>query len=117
MEAFDQIINDMPKSDKAFEIARASLLSRLRTERHTGMDVLSEYLRCERLGTSEPEAKAVFEAVPSLTLDDLAATQDRWVKDRTYVYGILGDRSDLDMKFLSTLGPVRVVSSEDIFGY
>ena len=117
VEAFDQIINDMPKSDKAFEIARASLLSRLRTERHTGMDVLSEYLRCERLGTSEPEAKAVFEAVPSLTLDDLAATQDRWVKDRTYVYGILGDRSDLDMKFLSTLGPVRVVSSEDIFGY
>ncbi|MBQ6086696.1 MAG: insulinase family protein [Bacteroidales bacterium] len=117
VEAFDQIINDMPKSDNAFEIAKSSLISRLRTERRTGIDVLGSYLSCERLGISEPASKAIFEAAPGLTLDDLAATQEKWVKDRTYVYGILGDRSDMDMKFLSTLGPVKTVSPEDIFGY
>ena len=50
------------------------------------------------------------------------ATHEDWVKGRTYHYAITGDVKDLDMKFLSTkflgtLGPVKVVSSEEIFGY
>jgi hypothetical protein len=39
------------------------------------------------------------------------------VKDRTYVYGVLGDIKDLDTKYLKTLGPVQVLSLEEIFGY
>ena len=52
-----------------------------------------------------------------LTLEDVAKTQQEWIKDRTYTYGILGDPKDLDMKFLHTLGPVKTVSLEEIFGY
>ena len=50
-------------------------------------------------------------------MDDMVATHAKWVKDRTYVYGILGDTKDLDMAFLKTLGPVKILSLEDIFGY
>ena len=30
---------------------------------------------------------------------------------------ILGDPADLDLAFLKTLGPVKTVSMEEIFGY
>ena len=43
--------------------------------------------------------------------------QRKWVKGRTYVYGILGDASLLDLDYLRTLGPVKQVTLEDIFGY
>ena len=39
------------------------------------------------------------------------------MKDRTYVYGVLGDIKDLDTRYLKTLGPVQVLSLEEIFGY
>ena len=117
VEAFDLIINDMPESDKAFEIAKTSMVTNLRTARTTGAKVLTSYLRAKELGLSESREKAVFEAVQDMELKDLKATQQKWVKDRTYVYAILGDIKDLDMDFLKTLGPVQVVSLEEVFGY
>ena len=47
----------------------------------------------------------------------MKATQQKWVKDRPYTYGILGDIKNLDLNFLKTLGPIRTVSQEEIFGY
>ena len=117
VEAFDEIINDMPESQKAFDIAMSSLDGTLRTRRTTGMSVLNSYLTSKELGLSEPLEKYIFSKLGDITLEDLAATQRKWVKDRTYVYGILGDASGLDLSFLKTLGPVEQVTLEDIFGY
>jgi predicted Zn-dependent peptidase len=117
IEAFDEIINNMPESEAAFNVAKEALLSRLRTQRTTGMDVLRSYLACRRLGIAEPSDKAIFEKAQNATLADVVATQQKWVKDRNYTYMILGDIKDLDTKFLSTLGPVQTVSQEEIFGY
>ena len=117
VEAFDLIINDMPQSDKNFEIARTAIESDVRTRRYNGIDVLYSFLNTRQLGLSEPSDRAIFEQIGSMTMDDLVACQQRWVKGRTYVYGILGDPGDLDMNYLKTLGPVQRVSLEEVFGY
>ena len=117
VEAFAEIINEMPESEAAFSVAKEALISRLRTQRTTGMNVLNSYLTWRALGLDAPTDKAVFEKVQSMTLADVVATQQKWVKDRPYTYAILGDIKDLDTAFLSTLGPIRVVSLEEIFGY
>ncbi len=116
VEAFDMIINDMPQSQKAFDIAMSSEDAILRTTRTNGAAVLSEYLVSEKLGLSEPVGKYVYEHIGNLTMDDLMAFQQKWIKGRTYHYGLLGNEG-LDRKYLSTLGPVVEVSLEDIFGY
>ena len=117
IEAFDEIINDMPESENAFNIAKEALVSRIRTERISGRGVLSSYISDRELGITEPRSKQIFEVAQTLTLDDVKATQQKWVKDRTYVYGILGDLKDLDTAYLQTLGPVQVLTLEEIFGY
>ena len=117
IEAFDEIINDMPESENAFNIAKEALVSRIRTERISGRGVLSSYISDRELGISEPRSKQIFEVAQTLTFDDVKATQQKWVKDRTYVYGILGDIKDLDTAYLQTLGPVQVLTLEEIFGY
>ena len=81
------------------------------------MSVLASYRNCRRMGLSEPLDRKVFEALPSLTFEDVKAAQEQWVKDRTYTYAILGRSADLDMNYLKTLGTVKRVSLEDIFGY
>jgi predicted Zn-dependent peptidase len=117
VDAFDLIINDMPESEKAFNIAKNSIVNGIRTNRILGMQVLRNYMRDKELGISESREKLTFEKVQKMTLADLKATQQKWIKGRTYNYGILGDIKDLDMTYLNTLGPVKVVSPEEIFGY
>ena len=117
IEAFDDIINDMPESDAAFDVAKSGLDARLRTQRTTGQGVISAYVRCRDLGIEEPVDRIVFEKIQDMTVSDVKAIQEKWVKDRTYTYGILGDIKDLDVDYLRTIGPVTEVSLEDIFGY
>lgn len=117
IEAFDQIINQMPESEAAFRIAKESIITRLRTERLTGADVIGSYLRLRRLGLSEERNRQIFEKVQAMTIDDVKAAQQKWVKERKYTYGILGDIRNLDLNYLKTLGPIRTVSQEEIFGY
>ena len=117
VEAFDLIINEMPESEKSFRIAKAGLESVLRTSRTTGMSVLSSYLNAQELGLKEPLAKVVYDKLSDMTMSDVVACQQKWVKGRTYIYGILGDANDLDLNYLKTLGTVEQVSLDDIFGY
>lgn len=116
-EGFKEIIENLPESESAFAIAKDGIISKMRTKRTTGMAVLNEYRNCRRLGLDEPTDKAVFEALQGMTLEDVKAAQQKWVAGRNYVYAILGDPNDLDKNFLQTLGPVRNVSLEEVFGY
>lgn len=117
IEAFDEIINNMPESEAAFTIAKEGILARLRTQRTTKSDVLWSYIDLRDMGLTEDRNKLLFETIQNMTLADVKAFQEKWVKDRTYVYGILGDIKDLDTDYLKTLGPVKTVSSEELFGY
>ena len=117
VQAFDLIINEMPESDKSFAIAKTGLESVLRTSRTTGMSVLTSYLNAQELGLDEPLSKRIYANLADMTMADVVACQQKWVKGRTYIYGILGDAKDLDLKYLKSLGTVEQVSLDEIFGY
>ncbi|MGM9787012.1 MAG: M16 family metallopeptidase [Candidatus Cryptobacteroides sp.] len=117
IEAFDEIINDMPESEAAFDIAKESKISSMRTDRVTGDAVLWSYMDDRDMGLSENRSKRIFSEIQDITLEDVKATQEKWVKGRHYTYAILGDRKDIDLTYLKTLGTVKFLSLEDIFGY
>ena len=117
VDGFDEIIETLPQAPENLEIAKASILGRLRTQRVIGDRVLYSYLTAQELGLTEPRDKQVYEKVASLTMDELLATHERWIKGRPYIYALLGDPTDLDLNFLKTLGPVQQVTLEEIFGY
>ena len=117
IEAFDGIINDMPVSQPAFDVAKSAIITRLCSSRLTGDAVLWNYRAMRELGLDEPIEKMLYDKVQGLTLDDVISTQEQWVKGRTYDYAVLGRIDDLDTDYLETLGDVEVLSLEDIFGY
>jgi len=117
VRGFDEIIETLPLAPENLEIAKTSILGKLRTQRTIGESVLYSYLNARELGLTEPREKQVFDKVGALTMDDLLGTHEKWIRGRTYLYAILGDPADLDLGFLKTLGPVKTVSLEEIFGY
>ena len=117
VEAFDEIIEEMPRSDKAFDLAKSGVLANLESKRTTKANVLWSYLEYEKFGLKEDINKTVYEGVKNLTLDDVVAFQQSFIKGRPYTYCILGDKKDLDMKYIGSLGKIKFLSQEEIFGY
>ena len=117
VNTFNDIINNMPLSENAFRLAKDAMITRLRTDRVTGMSVIWNYLDAQDLGQTVDSRIKLYNDIQNLTLDDVAAFQQQWVKGRTYYYGILGSFKDLNMKALEKLGPVTRLTTEDIFGY
>ena len=117
VEAFDEIIEEMPRSDKAFDLAKSGVLANLESKRTTKANVLWGYLEYEKFGLKEDINKTVYEGVKNLSLDDVVAFQQSFIKGRPYTYCILGDKKDLDMKYIGSLGKIKYLSQEEIFGY
>lgn len=117
MEAFAEIINDMPQSQNAFDIAKQSILSALATERVIKEDVLWHYLAAKNKGVNYDRNAEIYNKIQSMSLEDVVSFQKEWIKDRTYTYCILGDKRDLDMKYLRGIGEITLLSQEEIFGY
>ena len=117
VEAFDEIIENMPRSEAAFELAKSGMLANLESKRVTKMDVLWSYIDAEKFGLKEDGYKLIYEGIKPLTLDDIAKFQQEYIKGRAYTYCILGDRNDLDMGYIGKLGKIKYLSQEKIFGY
>ena len=117
VEGFAEIIETMPESPENLEIAKNAIINKIRSQRVRGITVLYSYIRNKALGFTVPKEKLIYDRVGNLTMFDLLATHEDWIRGRTYHYAILGDPKDLDMAFLRTLGPVKVLTQEEIFGY
>jgi predicted Zn-dependent peptidase len=115
--AFSEILNNMPKSEKAFGLAKESILSNIRTDRILREAILWNYLRAKEFGYDYDSRKDVFDKVKDMTLSNVEAFQEKYVKNKSYTYCILGDTNDMDMNFLNRLGKVQKLTQKEIFGY
>ena len=117
INTFNEIINNMPESEKAFQLAKEGLINRLRTERIIKSDIIWSYINAQDLGENVDSRIKLYNDIQNMTLKDIVNFQKEWMKDRTYVYCILGDKKDLDMDKLKTVGPIEELTQEQIFGY
>ncbi|MCQ2158865.1 MAG: insulinase family protein [Bacteroidales bacterium] len=117
LDAFDEIINEMPVSQTAFDIAKDGLITSYRTHRITKSDVLGAFERARDHGLDYDIRKDVYNYAKNCTLDDVVKFQQENVKDRNYRIVILGREKDMDIKSLSKYGKITRVPVKDILGY
>ena len=115
--AFLDILNNMPESEKSFNLAKESILSSIRTSRIIREAVLWNYLRAEEFGYNYDSRKDIFEQIQQMKLSDVKNFQEKYIKNRKFTYCILGDTNELDKNVLNGLGKVILLSQEEIFGY
>lgn len=117
IDVFDQITEEMPLSESAFGLSKEVTLKRMATQRYTKNNVLALYLWLSRKGIDHNPYPQIYKEIKAMTLQDLADFQKENVKGRTYRYVILGDEKELDMKKLESMGRIRRLTTEEIFGY
>ena len=115
--AFDEITNDMPVSEKAFQIAKNGLISSMRSERTSARGLIGAYLSAEKRGIDYDLNKKIYEDIQNMTLDDIVKFQQSVVKNHSINRAILGREEDLDMENISKFGNIERLTLEQIFGY
>lgn len=117
MDAFFELMNNMPLSEKAFDLAKSSWIQSTRSERITKADILFNYESARKLGLEKDLRRDIFNTLPNLTFEDVQKFQQQYVKGKFQTTLVLGNADLIDFKMLKKYGKVKKLKLEDIFGY
>ena len=117
VKQFREILDKMPASEAAFQIAKDALTKRLASQRTTKFGVIRAYISDKRQGFDFDVDKKIYEDLQNLTLQDIEGFEQSNIAGKTGRYVILGNEKELDMASLGQIAPIRRVSLEEIFGY
>lgn len=116
--AFNELFNQMPESETAFNLGKESLITDIRTQRITKLNLIWNYLDALKMGRKTDIRKDLFAKIPVFTFADVKKFQEQYVKSKAKTYVILGKEADLDFTKIEQLyGPVTKLKLEDIFGF
>ena len=107
----------MPQSEGALKIAKESIIKRLASMRTTKFGLINAWLTAQQNGIDYDINQRIYEAMPNLTLADILKFADQYIAHKPYRYVILGNEKALDMATLEKYGPVKRLTTEEIFGY
>jgi predicted Zn-dependent peptidase len=117
IKVFNNILDTIPQSQSAFDIAKQSAMKSLQTARTTKFAVLNAYYNAKLRGFDFDLNERIYKALPGISLQDVVNFEKKYMVNKPYKYIILGDEKELDMESLGKIGPIHRLKTEDIFGY
>ena len=117
MEAFNDLLENMPVSELNFDLAKTSLISEYRTNRTRKMSIINAFLTCEEKGLKASTDKEDYNAIQKMTLNDVVNFNKTYIKGQKRVVVVLGNKDEVDLKAMEKYGKVTTLSLEEIFGY
>lgn len=116
--AFNELFNEMPVSQNAFELAKEGAKISIATSRITKMSILNTYIRNRELGYDYDYRKDFYNAIDQFTIEDIVTFNHQYIRNQPKTYMILSNESDVDFDALTKdFGKVNKLTLEDIFGY
>ena len=114
---FKEITDKMPASETAFNIAKEGLAKQLASLRTTKMGIINRWHSMKNLGLDFDLNQKVYGDLQQVTLQDMVNFEKANMANKPLRYIILGDEKELDMKALEKIGPVKRLTTEEVFGY
>ncbi len=116
IKAMQEIIEDMPVSEKQIEQAIESIEKKIETSRITKDNIYWTYRTTKQRGYDHDLRRDVYEQMKNATTEDLRSFHEKYVKGRKYTYLVLGSKDNVDMEFLNSIGKVTQLSLNEVFG-
>ena len=115
LDAFIDLIDNMPTSNERFEETANALMNRYRTSKLSFREVIGAVRRWEQLGLQGDPRRQRFEELQAASMQDMLEFQQQHVANKPKLISILGDLSIIDTDELERFGRVQQVESDDLF--
>ncbi len=118
VDAFDEILENMPVSPTQIENARQSVLKQIAAGNIPKSDLYWTWRTNRDRGFANRDLRAdIYHTLEQSGIEDLIAFQHRYIRGRRFAWMVLGDREKIDFTYLKKIGKVTELSLEEIFGY
>src|SRR5699024_5323506 len=117
VEAMHELLDKFPESNRSFGNAKDAMQKKLVTDRVNDASILFSYLNAERLGLDYDIRKTTYERLANLELTYLNNLYTDIIQKKPYAYCISNDEDNITEEKLKSLGELKRISLEEIFGY
>jgi len=117
IKSMNELLEDMPESEKGVLDAKANIRKSLETERITQEDILFSYLAAQRKGLNYDARKNTFNSLGKLDFSTIKAFHDTELKGKPYTYCIVASEKRVSDADLKKYGELIKPDMKQIFGY
>ncbi|MBK7243107.1 MAG: insulinase family protein [Saprospiraceae bacterium] len=117
LTAVNHLLNDMPESEKNWEIGKKSIKQGIETRRISKSQIMFKYEQALRLGLKEDSRIETYNQIDQISLNDIKQFHKEHLKDKPWNMKLLGSKEKINMEELKKYGKVVELSLKDIFGY
>jgi len=117
LDALIDLLNNLPESEKNFETAKQSILSKMESNRITKTRVFFNYIAASDRDLDYDIRQDIYTGVKDMSFDDLKNFHGKYVKDQKFNISVIGDEKKMDFQALGKYGAVKKLSLSEIFGY
>jgi predicted Zn-dependent peptidase len=115
--ALNGILKEMPVDEKQMRQTAQALLTKIETSRIEPRDYIFHYDKLQKMGFEHDSRKDRYEFLQNAQPEDLIAFHKNKVKNRTFNYMVMGQKENLDLKYLEQLGPIHFLTEKDLFAF
>ncbi|TKC03682.1 M16 family metallopeptidase [Pedobacter frigoris] len=117
VKGMNELLNDLPESDKSFEASKYNALNAIETSRITKDDIIQRYFSDKKLGLDQDSRIKEYNGLKPLTFADIKSFHLSNVANKPYNYCIVASEKSVKPDELQKFGNVKKLTLENIFGY
>jgi predicted Zn-dependent peptidase len=118
VEAFQEILENMPVSLPQMEHARQGVLKQIAAGRMNQAELYWAWRGSRDKGYLNRDLREdIYKTIEKADSGDLIKFQEKHVKGRQFTWLVLGERERIDFTYLKKIGKVVELTLEDVFGY
>ncbi len=112
-----ELLTNLPKSEKLFANSQSSIKNTISTSRTTKTSILFSYLNAQKKGINYDIDEKIYNATDKFTFSDIDDFYKQNISNKPYVLTVVGSNSKVNWDELNKFGPVKKLSLKEIFGY
>ncbi|SMC57199.1 Predicted Zn-dependent peptidase [Pedobacter africanus] len=117
VNGMNELLNELPQNEKAFEASKYNALNGIETSRITKTGILGAYFSDKKLGFDHDSRIDEYAGLKPLTFADIKSFHGNNVANKTYNYCIVASEKKVKMEDMQKFGTVNKLTLEQIFGY
>ncbi|MGB3454629.1 MAG: insulinase family protein [Moheibacter sp.] len=117
VDALKELMNDMPKAENQFNNSKNAALKKIATRRYTKSGIFFYQLDLKDRGIDYDINKDIYSATEKMTMKDLENFFNSHIKGKHFNVGLIGKKDNLDWEAVQSMGDVKELTLEELFGY
>jgi predicted Zn-dependent peptidase len=117
MSAMNNLLNNLPESEKMFNQAKQAITNNISTTRITKAQIIFSYLNAQKKGLDYDARKMVFDQIPAMQFSDINSFFKSNIANQAYTLCVLGKDDKMNWDELNKFGAVKKLSLQEVFGY